>query len=169
MDDRHSVRVRARWSMTNHKIDKTTPHAVFAFELRGEPRLEFAGTPRIELTKIVDEQGKEKAVQAANILPEKISPADANIPRRVRRRSAVRRDRSPESHSLAARDGQAAGNAWCRASRRHSETEPAGSRSISKSVGKTTRGIDGMTLPNPRNRHHPSRRSRGAVASRQPG
>ena len=69
VDDQQSVRMRVRWLTTDHQIDRAIPHAVFAFELRAEPRLEITGTPRVELTKIVDDMGKEKAVQAARMGP----------------------------------------------------------------------------------------------------
>lgn len=77
VDDRKSIRVRVRGMGMNHTIDTKTPHAVFAFEVRPEPRIEFAVPPRVELTKIVDATGKEQKVETARMvlasaLPEQV-------------------------------------------------------------------------------------------------
>jgi hypothetical protein len=78
-DDRHSVRVRARWHGVDKSIDGKTPHAVFAFELRAEPRLEIATLPSVEITKIVDERGDSRAVRTLRVMPEGVQAKDATF------------------------------------------------------------------------------------------
>jgi len=146
VDDRHSVRVRVRWLMTDHKIDKSMAHAVFAFELRGEPRLEINGAPRVELTKIVDDMGNEKAVQTARMLPELISPADANIlsafAGEVQYGGLLHLKAIPWPHA-AGKLRAMYGNVRLEAIVRPSLLEVA---QMAKSLNKTTRGYDGTTV-----------------------
>ena len=61
-DDRSSVRVRVKW----HALEKSA--AVFAVELRPEPRLEIVTVPRVEITKIVDADGKELPVASRAVV-----------------------------------------------------------------------------------------------------
>jgi hypothetical protein len=77
VDDRHSVRVRVRWLMMDHKLVKAVPHAVFVVEVRPEPRLEIAATPRVELTRLIDDAGKETAIEVARILPAYLNGSEA--------------------------------------------------------------------------------------------
>jgi hypothetical protein len=69
VDDRHSVRVRLRWESVDRLEKEKAPHAVFALEVRPEPRLALAALPRAEITKIVDAEGREHTVKAAPIFP----------------------------------------------------------------------------------------------------
>ncbi len=69
VDDRHSVRVRLRWESVDRLDQEQVPHAVFALEVRPEPRLQLAALPRAEITKIVDADGGEHAVKASSIFP----------------------------------------------------------------------------------------------------
>jgi hypothetical protein len=75
-DVRHSVRVRGRWLTTDRSIDAGETHAIFAFEVRPEPRLEIAAIPSVELTKIIDVQGQERPAQAASMLAAFAAPQD---------------------------------------------------------------------------------------------
>lgn len=146
VDDRQSVRVRVRWLMTDHQIDKAMPHAVFAFEVRGEPRLEISGAPRIELTKIVDEMGVEKAVQAARILPDLMPPSDASIlsgfAGEVQYGGLLHLKAIPWQHA-AGKLRTLHGNVRLDVVVRPSLLEFA---QVAKSIGKTTRGYDGVTV-----------------------
>jgi hypothetical protein len=54
-------------------------HAVFAIELRAEPRLEIVTIPKGEITKVVDEQGETTTVRSAKLFPDVSRPADANF------------------------------------------------------------------------------------------
>jgi hypothetical protein len=76
-DDRASVRVRVKWRSLDKSVDAKQAHAVFAVEVRPEPRLEIVALPRVEITKIVDADGNEKAVQAAKLFPAPGEPQDA--------------------------------------------------------------------------------------------
>jgi hypothetical protein len=69
VDDRHSVRVRVKWHGLDKSVDEKMLHGVFAIEVRAEPRLEIVTIPRAEITKIVDEQGQARSVQAAKLFP----------------------------------------------------------------------------------------------------
>lgn len=75
-DDRASVRVRVRWHSHDKSLDSMTPHAVFAVEVRAEPRLEIVALPVVEIGKIVDADGREKAVRAAQLFPPRSDPRD---------------------------------------------------------------------------------------------
>ena len=56
-DDGRSVRVRVKWHDVDRTLDAKVAHAVFAVEVRAEPRLEIMKAPRVEITKIVDAMG----------------------------------------------------------------------------------------------------------------
>ncbi len=77
-DVRHSVRVRVRWLMTDRSLDAKIPHAIFAVEVRPEPRLEIPTLPIVEITKIVDPDGRETWVRTAPLL--RGTPAPEHIP-----------------------------------------------------------------------------------------
>jgi hypothetical protein len=70
-DDRSSVRVRVKW----HAQEKSA--AVFAVELRPEPRLEIVTVPRVEITKFVGADGKERPLQAEQWFAPQADPRDA--------------------------------------------------------------------------------------------
>ncbi len=62
-DDRSSVRVRVKWHGLDRTLGGSEPSAIFAVELRPEPRLELFTVPQVEITKIVDAEGKERKVE----------------------------------------------------------------------------------------------------------
>jgi hypothetical protein len=70
-DDRSSVRVRVKW----HALERSA--AVFAVELRPEPRLEIVTVPRVEITKIVEADGKERNAQSIQWFTAQADPRDA--------------------------------------------------------------------------------------------
>jgi hypothetical protein len=80
VDDRHSVRVRLKWHSMYWPADETMSYGVFAIEVRAEPRLEEITTiPRVEITKIVDDQRITRIVQSAKLFPATPRPADAGF------------------------------------------------------------------------------------------
>ena len=80
VDDRHSVRVRLKWHSMDWPADETMSYGVFAIEVRAEPRLEEITTiPRVEITKIVDDQGITRILQSAKLFPATPRPADAGF------------------------------------------------------------------------------------------
>ena len=75
VDDSRSVRVRVKW----HSLDEKAAQAVFAVEVRAEPRLEVVSVPLTEITKVVDDQGRTKVVQPVRSFPEAASGPDAQF------------------------------------------------------------------------------------------
>ena len=75
-DDRHAVRVRVKWHGMTLLGDDKSPHAVFAVEVRPEPRLGRLVGPSVEITKIVDDAGKDRTVQPAKLYPPLERPDD---------------------------------------------------------------------------------------------
>ena len=78
-DDRSSVRVRVKWQSLNDSGDAKSAHAVFAVEL---PATRSRGSrlpalPRVEITKIVDADGKERSAAAAAMFAAPADPQDA--------------------------------------------------------------------------------------------
>jgi hypothetical protein len=67
IDDRHSVRVRLKWQSMDRSTAEKMPHAIFAVDVRAEPRLEIVTIPRVEITKIVDDQGRARTVRSAKM------------------------------------------------------------------------------------------------------
>jgi hypothetical protein len=60
-DSRSSMRVRVRWESLEKSFGPAkAPHAIFAVEVRPEPRLEISGLPSVQITKIVDADGNER-------------------------------------------------------------------------------------------------------------
>ncbi len=76
-DDGSSVRVRVRWKSLSKQPYAKGTCAVFAVEVRPEPRLEFATLPSVEITKIVDADGKERDTSAVRMFPAPADPKDA--------------------------------------------------------------------------------------------
>ena len=70
-DVSRSIRVRAQWRELDQSLADGKTHAVFAFEIRPEPRLLFATLPRIEITKIVDDAGVERPTVTAKMVDAK--------------------------------------------------------------------------------------------------
>ena len=79
VDVRHSVRVRLKWHALDDVLDLKTPHAVFAVEVRAEPRLEIMIGPRAEITKIVDDQAQSRTVRTTKLYPDASRQADASF------------------------------------------------------------------------------------------
>lgn len=71
VDDRHSVRVRVRW---NDVFDVNTP--VLAVEVRPEPRLELVSAPHVELTRLVDAEGRDQPITLVPLIPGGLAPRD---------------------------------------------------------------------------------------------
>lgn len=76
-DDRSSVRVRVKWHALDKALAGAGPSAIFAVEVRPEPRLEIVTVPRVEITKIVDADGKERPVQGVQMFAPQADPRDA--------------------------------------------------------------------------------------------
>lgn len=72
-DVSHSVRVRIQWHSLGAFMEEKQTHAMFAVEVRPEPRLEITTLPRTEITKIVDAEGNARPVQASKLFPETYS------------------------------------------------------------------------------------------------
>jgi hypothetical protein len=70
LDDSRSVRVRVKWHELDRALDAKTAHAIFAVEVRAEPRLEIVKPPWIEITKIVDARNMARPVKLAKLYPE---------------------------------------------------------------------------------------------------
>jgi hypothetical protein len=77
VDDLRSVRVRVRWHELNRMLDDKIPHAVFAVEIRAEPRLEIVKLPRVEILKVVNEKGEPRPVKSPRLIPETSRAEDA--------------------------------------------------------------------------------------------
>jgi hypothetical protein len=76
-DDGRSIRVRVKWHSLDNTIDEKKPHAVFAVEVRTEPRLEILKPLRVEVTKLVDAMGVSRAVEPAKLYEEPGRTEDA--------------------------------------------------------------------------------------------
>lgn len=79
VDDRYSVRVRVKWQALDRSIDAKTPHAVFAVEVRAEPRLAITSLPTVEITKMVDDLGWVREVQPVRLFPATTSGQGASL------------------------------------------------------------------------------------------
>jgi hypothetical protein len=76
-DDRSSVRVRVKWHGLEKSPGSTESKAIFAVEVRPEPRLEIVSVPRVEIMKIADAEGKMCPVQAVQWFEPQADPRDA--------------------------------------------------------------------------------------------
>jgi hypothetical protein len=72
-DERHSVRVRVKWLAVEPAAADAAPRAIFAVEMRPEPRLDIVAMPKVDITKIVDDKGRERRVTADRLLPEALA------------------------------------------------------------------------------------------------
>ncbi|MSQ94381.1 MAG: hypothetical protein EXR98_07475 [Gemmataceae bacterium] len=79
VDDRNSIRVRVRWHSLDEFGDPSAPHGIFAVEVRAEPRLELAAIAKVEITKVVDDEGRERSVTSNRLYPTPGSVQVANL------------------------------------------------------------------------------------------
>lgn len=64
VDDTSSVRVRVKWQSLENEL------AVLAFEVRPEPRFKLGAPPRVEITRIVDAEDKERRIELHRPYPD---------------------------------------------------------------------------------------------------